>query len=262
MTRSVQLSSTARWWGSTLFQTSTLELATDGKRLLVDPGVSPWEIAEAAGDHVDYVVLTHGDWDHVLGVGLLETAEIVASRAAAGRLADPKAVDEIVRAAGKYYIPAREAGRLRVDRAVDPPATLELGPWPAVMHAAPGHTDDGISVWLPGEELLVVGDYLSELEIPFVYHSASAYRATLELLSDTISRERPEYVVCGHGRPHKADRALEIAEEDLAYVSRLIDLAEAGGADADAVTFPRRGVGDSANHEANVAHVLAEVGRA
>ena len=261
MTRSIQLSSAARWWGSTLFQTTTLELHAAGKRLLVDPGVSPWEIAEAADDRVDHVLLTHGDWDHVLGAGVLGTAEVVASQATAERLADPNAVDEIVRAAGKYYIPVDEVERLRVDRAVDAPASVELGPWTAEVHATPGHTDDGIAAWLPGERLLVVGDYLSELEIPFVYYSAPAYRATLELLSDTISRERPEFVVCGHGRPHSADRALEIAEEDLAYVTRLAEFAGSTVAEAGAIAFPRRGVGDSANHEANVAHVLADAGR-
>jgi glyoxylase-like metal-dependent hydrolase (beta-lactamase superfamily II) len=211
------------------------------------------------GERVDHVLLTHADWDHVLGVGMSGSAQVVASEAAANRLRDPQAVDGIVRAAGKLYVPVHEAQRLRVDRTIDPPATIELGPWPAVVHATPGHTDDGIAAWFPTERLLVVGDYLSELEIPFVNHSASAYRSTLEHLASTISRVRPAYVVCGHGRPHTADRALEIAAEDLAYLTHLLEFAAAGGtsAEADSVIFPRRGVGDAEAHQANLAHLGA-----
>jgi hypothetical protein len=44
MPRAVPLTGTATWWPSTLYQTTTLELRRAGERLLIDPGVSPWEI--------------------------------------------------------------------------------------------------------------------------------------------------------------------------------------------------------------------------
>ena len=51
MPRAIPLTGTATWWPSTLYQTTTLELRRAGERLLIDPGVSPWEIAEVlAGD--------------------------------------------------------------------------------------------------------------------------------------------------------------------------------------------------------------------
>ncbi len=52
-----------------------------------------------------------------------------------------------------------------------------------VPSRAPGHTDDGLIVWLPDEHLLVVGDYLSGLEIPVAYDSVAAYKTTLQTLS-------------------------------------------------------------------------------
>jgi RNA polymerase primary sigma factor len=42
----VELTPSVRWWPSAVYQTSTVELRRDGVRLLVDPGIAPWEIEE------------------------------------------------------------------------------------------------------------------------------------------------------------------------------------------------------------------------
>jgi hypothetical protein len=49
MSRAVQLTATATWWPSVLWQTTTLEVLRGPERLLVDPGIAPWEVREAAG---------------------------------------------------------------------------------------------------------------------------------------------------------------------------------------------------------------------
>jgi hydroxyacylglutathione hydrolase len=260
LSRPTVLSDSARWWPSTLFQTTTLELRRDGVGVLIDPGISPWEIQEAAGEGVAEVVITHGDWDHVLGIGLLEGARVTAGRLTAYRLAAAGARDAVEDAAAEYYVECRGLERLRVDRPVDPPAEIELGPWTAVFRPAPGHTEDGIAISLPDEGLLVVGDYLSELEIPFVNATLGDYERTLELVVEVIETEQPAHVVVGHGRPHASARALEIAHEDLAYLAALRSFAENGGTleRADDVVCPRRDpTGDPAAHRRNVAQLLA-----
>ena len=62
-------------------------------------------------------------------------------------------------------------------------------------------------------------------------------------------------MVVGHGRPHSAERALEIAEQDHAYVESLIEFVTAGNTaeQADQLPFPERGGSDDAGeHRSNV----------
>ncbi|HEX5558562.1 MAG TPA: MBL fold metallo-hydrolase [Gaiellales bacterium] len=260
MPRAIPLTGTATWWPSTLYQTTTLELRRAGERLLVDPGISPWEIEEvvsASTMPVTQVLVTHADWDHVMALGALPDAQVTAGRASAERIRSGAARQEIERETAEFLIPHRSIERLHVEQVVDPPAEVRMGPWLGVCRSGPGHTDDGLIVSLPDEHLLVVGDYLSALEIPGVYDSVSAYRDTLEALVGVIERERPQYVVVGHGKPQTSEDALRIADEDLAYLEAVLAHAKAGcpPEDVDRIAVPQRGAGsaDRTMHAANVA---------
>jgi len=127
-----------------LWQTTTLELRRDGERLLIDPGIAPWEVEEAAGDGAGHVLLTHGDWDHVMGVGLLPDARVVASEQTARRIASGEAEQSVRKESAVFCLPLEGLEGLRVDQTVAP-GELTIGSWQAVVHAAPGHTDDGLS---------------------------------------------------------------------------------------------------------------------
>jgi hypothetical protein len=85
----------------------------------------------------------------------------------------------------------------------------------------------------------------------------SAYRDTLEALVGVIERERPQYVVVGHGKPQTSEDALRIADEDLAYLEAVLAHAKAGcpPEDVDRIAVPQRGAGsaDRTMHAANVA---------
>lgn len=96
------------------------------------------------------------------------------------------------------------------------PGKLDMGQETAELHPADGHTQDGMAIWLPWTRVLVVGDYLSPVEIPMVGHSRDAYRATLERLRPLV--EQADRVVPGHGEVLDAQRALAILREDLAYL--------------------------------------------
>jgi len=257
--RAVPLTPTATWWPSTLYQTTTLELRRGNDRLLVDPGISPWEIDEvvsASDDAVTQILITHADWDHVMALGVLPDAQVTASTGAAERIRSGEARASIEKESVEAYVPFVALDGLHCEQEVEPPADVTLGPWSAVCRAGRGHTDDGLITWFPEEKLLVVGDYLSELEIPFAYSSVRDYQTTLHTLIGVIERERPEHVVVGHGRPHTAERALEIADEDLDYIDAVLAFAEAGcPADhAERLAVPFRGGGpyDRVAHGANV----------
>ena len=260
MPRAIPLTGTASWWPSTLYQTTTLELRRAGERLLIDPGISPWEIEElvtASTMPVTQVLITHADWDHVMALGILSDVHVTASSAAAERIRSGRARMEIEREAGQLLVPYRSLERLHVDQTVDPPADVRLGSWRAVCRPALGHTDDGLLTWLPDEHLLVVGDYLSALEIPSCYSSVHDYRTTLQTLIGVIERERPQFVVVGHGRPHTSEEALRIADQDLDYIEAVLAYADAGCPPerAEQIAVPARaaGSGDHPVHAANVA---------
>jgi hydroxyacylglutathione hydrolase len=257
--RAVSLTASATWWPSTLYQTTTLELRRGKDRLLVDPGISPWEIDEvvsSVSDPVTQVLVTHADWDHVMALGVLPEAQVTASGSASERIRSGEARASIEKESVEAYVPYVALDGLHCEQEVEPPADVALGPWTAVCRAGRGHTDDGLITWFPEERLLVIGDYLSELEIPFAHSSVRDYQATLHTLIGVIERERPEFVVVGHGRPHSAERALAIADEDLDYVDAVLAFADAGcpADQAERIAVPFRGGGpyDRVAHGANV----------
>jgi len=262
-TRALHLTDTATWWPSVLWQTTTLELVRDGVRLLVDPGIAPWEIEEAAGDGTAHILITHADWDHVMGIGILPGARVWAGEGSAERITSGEARASVEQETRPYGVPYRALELLHVDEVVPTDGSeYTIGPWRARSHPAPGHVPDGIATWLPDEDLLVVGDYLSKQEIPFIYDSAWAYRETLDRLAELIRSHRPSHVVIGHGSPLAPDDALAVAAEDRAYVQALIELAEGGGdaSRAGEVAYPERGGSDDATaHRENLERACAHV---
>jgi glyoxylase-like metal-dependent hydrolase (beta-lactamase superfamily II) len=109
-----------------------------------------------------------------------------------------------------------------------------------------------MALWIPWASVLVVGDYVSPVEIPWISEggSASAYLATLARLEPLI--ERAEHVVPGHGTVLDAERALAILREDRAYLTALVE----AGADAK-LPLTRRTGAQKKIHAENVARVAA-----
>jgi glyoxylase-like metal-dependent hydrolase (beta-lactamase superfamily II) len=81
-----------------------------------------------------------------------------------------------------------------------------------------------MAIVVPWAGVLCCGDYLSPVEIPTLSEgggSVSAYLATLERLRPLV--EGVDRVVPGHGEVLARERALEILEEDAAYLLGLRD---------------------------------------
>jgi glyoxylase-like metal-dependent hydrolase (beta-lactamase superfamily II) len=98
---------------------------------------------------------------------------------------------------------------------------VELGAISVRALDLPGHSPDGLGL-VVGDALLV-GDYLSPCEIPFVDDPA-AYRSTLLRLIEVVREVRE--VIPGHGARMPAEAALAIARADLAYIERLIEVGQ------------------------------------
>ena len=101
------------------------------------------------------------------------------------------------------------------------PGKLGLGEEELELHPTAGHVEDGMAIFAPWLGVLCVGDYVSDVEIPWMHESGDlqAYRGTLARLAGLV--ERADVIVPGHGTPHTRERALELIDEDAGYLDAL-----------------------------------------
>jgi glyoxylase-like metal-dependent hydrolase (beta-lactamase superfamily II) len=106
-----------------------------------------------------------------------------------------------------------------------------------------------MAIWVGWAKVLIAGDYLSPLELPWLSEqgSRSAYLATLGRLKPYV--EQAEWVVPGHGPALDGPRALAIMREDVAYLQGLPDDAP--------LPIARRDRRQREIHAENVARVRA-----
>lgn len=211
---------------SGIWQTTTTIIASDGACLVVDPAYFPRELDAIASlvaeiGHTRAVVFTHGHWDHVMGHAAFE-APVWMSRTldhsiVTGHPRAAKYLEDAREFDSRWYVerPHRHAWP-RARRGLADDEVLELGKARIRVLALPGHSPDGLG--LVAGSTLLVGDYLSPCEIPFV-DDHEAYRATLARLVDQIYEVNE--VIPGHGPRLTQQQALAIARADLEYLERL-----------------------------------------
>lgn len=208
---------------ASLWSTTSLLVVGDGESLVVDPAISSDEVAGIGRRALEldapvrHVLITHGDWDHICGIGAFPDATVVMGEETAARVTGGGA-DAVARAAEAYGIEV--SGSPRADRTFARGAAVALGPFLVETFRLAGHTDDGTGYRFRDLGLLVVGDHLSPVEFPFA-NSPAAYRFTLAGLLETLRADPPETVIPGHGPALDPDEALRIAESDLAYLRSL-----------------------------------------
>jgi glyoxylase-like metal-dependent hydrolase (beta-lactamase superfamily II) len=227
---------------SQFWQTTCTVVRSGDEAFVIDSPVLPAELealpalVEQAGFPVAGLLATHGDWDHLLGPLAFPGAAVGVAETTAARLAaEPGAAQRELRAFDEeHYIERERPLSLGQVQALPVPGHCGIGERELELHPADGHTPDGMAVWAPWAKCLVVGDYLSPVEIPMLSPGGSldAYLATLGRLRPLV--EAADTVVPGHGAPLPRERALAILEQDVAY---LRDLGEHG---ADAPLPPGR----------------------
>lgn len=228
---------------SGIWQTNSTILSRRGACVVVDPAYFPRELDAIAArvrelGHAAAVVFTHGHWDHVMGHAALPGAPVHVSRVLAEAIAsgDPRAakyLDDARDFDARWYVPRPHGYRWPSGlRGVAEAERAEIGGLALRTLALPGHSPDGLG--LVADDTLLVGDYLSPCEIPFI-DDARGYRATLHRLLEVLTEVRQ--VIPGHGPRLTAKEAIAIARADLDYLEKL--LATRDLAAALAVPLPR-----------------------
>jgi glyoxylase-like metal-dependent hydrolase (beta-lactamase superfamily II) len=215
---------------SVKWQTTCTLLHHGEETFVVDSLIYPDEldalpgILGQAGWALSGLLVTHGDWDHVLGRLVFPDASVGVAETTAARLrAEPGVAARELRDADEDdYVQRPRPLSLGQVQALPVPGRVELG-GDAELELIPaeGHTQDGMAIWAPFARVLCCGDYLSPVEIPWLqeHGDRDAYVATLRRLQPYV--EQADWVVPGHGSPIDAQRALAILREDLAYLEAL-----------------------------------------
>ncbi len=244
---------------SAVWQTTATLIRTGEEAFLIDSPVLPEEIEllpslcnQAMFDIVG-LLATHADWDHLLGrLAFPDTPLALAETSAARITGEPGAAARDLREFdAQWYLERERPLSLPGAEALPVPGFLEIGSNEIELHPADGHTADGMALFARWCGVLVVGDYVSPVEIPMISEggSLSAYRATLKRLQDLVGDKDCEHVIAGHGGLLDPMRANAIINEDLAYLDEL----EAKGADAS-LPLARSTAEQKRVHAENAAH--------
>jgi glyoxylase-like metal-dependent hydrolase (beta-lactamase superfamily II) len=211
---------------SRIWQTNAVALRAGEEAMLVDSPYFPDELEAlpgllaGAGFEPDGLLVTHADFDHLLGRLAFPGLALGLGEASVERLhREPGAAQRELRDHdAELYVTRRSPLALGQVQGLPVPGRLELGSQELELHPAEGHTSDGMAIFARWCGVLCVGDYLSDLEIPMVV-SLVDYRATLARISPLL--EAADVVVPGHGAPHERDTALRLLDEDVEYLDAL-----------------------------------------
>ena len=216
---------------SALFQTNSTVVCTDDVVLVVDPAWLPDEVM-AIKHYVDgirgarevFLIFTHSDYDHIIGYKAFKADKVFTSKAMEDNPRKEEAIEQILDFDEKYYIHRPYPVEYPIpDFAVYRDGVqFKHGQTKMTFYLTPGHTADSmmVVVWQIG--LCIAGDYLCNVEFPFIYHSSVDYEATLEKLPEIHDRNWFTRLVPGHGDPALTiNDWLHRRTEGLAYIYAL-----------------------------------------
>lgn len=241
-----------------IWKTTCTAVRAGEEAFLIDSPILPEELEalpallQQAGFPIGGLLVTHADWDHLLGRYAFPEASIGCGETTAARLAaEPGVAQRELREFDEEYLIDRPSPlSLPGVQTLPVPGYCAVGDRELELHPADGHTSDGMAIWIPWARVLVAGDYLSPGAIVELSPSSNldAYLATLARLEPLVAQA--DTVIPGHGEPLDATRALAILREDRTYV-------EALQRDPSSVELPlaRRTGGNRKIHDYNVSLV-------
>ncbi len=182
------------------------------------------ELAQIQGDRPLYLLFTHSDYDHIIAWKAFPNTQVIVSRAFVENPDWKQNIEQILDFDGEYYV-SRDYPILypKGDIIVkEEGETIEIGQTRLTFYGAAGHNVDGIFTIVEPFGLWIAGDYLSNIEFPYIYHSSTEYEKTLAKVDAILEKHHIEYLITGHGDFTK-DKAeiVRRKEEGLNYIQEL-----------------------------------------
>lgn len=258
---------------SELFTYHSGILVSNGIAAVVDPGLKQSEInalaefVRARKWNVTAVILTHGDWDHILGASAFPNARVIAQQEYVAKITKTAAsIQRVIEKTPDLGITAPFTPP-RADETFAERMTLQVGALTLELFHTPGHAPDHLFIQERANGILWSADLLSNEEIPFVNDHLGAIAKTF----NNLSLEGVQWLVPCHGKA--TNDATEIRarlENDRAYIAELQTrvaraVAEAKGLEetkALCADIPyRQSVEDNRGaHQRNVENAYVELG--
>lgn len=216
---------------SALYRTTTTLIIGSDYIALIDPNWLPIEI-EVIYEQVllhgegkqKYLIFTHSDYDHIIAYGRFEGFRCIASGQFVALAEKAKIIKEINDFDDEYYIRRKypiKYPEIQISIQNDGQSLL-LGREEYHFYFTPGHTRDGIAILNKSRGLLIVGDYLSNIEFPFIYDSFHSYQATINKLESIIDENKVQLLIPGHGDfSSNKNEMLHRIKESRDYLSAL-----------------------------------------
>ncbi|WP_158738470.1 MBL fold metallo-hydrolase [Alteribacillus sp. YIM 98480] len=240
---------------SALHQTTSTVAVTKDVIVIVDPTWLPEEI-QAIQKHVNerdngqrkYLLFTHSDFDHIIGYNAFPEAVTIASRGFAVRSGKKETIQEIKDFDDQYYIQRPYLiDYPKVDIIIDyDEQTIDVGETSVTFYLAPGHQADGVFAVINNLNVFIAGDYLSDIEFPFIHHNSEAYSRTLDKAEKIIGEKEIELLIPGHGKATTDIKEMKDRLEDSRWYIEALrkEISEAGSYDVlqafvDSFSFSR-----------------------
>lgn len=218
---------------SALYQTTSTVVQTKDMVLVVDPTWLPHEISEIRDD-VDrikggrpvYLLFTHADFDHIIGYMAFPEAKTIGSIVMKEHPEKGHVLEQIEEFDSKYYVQRDypiQFPKLDIVITYDG-ETLLIGETKLTFYKAPGHTPDGLFTVIDTLGLFIAGDYLSNAEFPYIYHSSLAYEETMIKVDSILKQHAIRFLVPGHGQVTDDIQEMRSRmKKSLAYIIELRD---------------------------------------
>lgn len=253
---------------SQIYKTTSTVIETEDAVIVADPCLLPAEVEEIRnhvmsikGTRPIYLIMTHSDWDHIVGAGAFPEATVIASSAFQSK--KPEDILEQVAAFDDQYYIDRNFPVLYPEADVvvtKDGEQLKIGDTTLTFYEAKGHTDDGIFIIVEPLGIWIAGDYFSDIEFPFIYSSSKDYIETLEKTEMILTKHQINLLVPGHGHiAFGKDEIIKRKNNGLSYINGLKQ-AIISKAEHEYLIAPypyKRGL--IACHEENVQFLLKEL---
>ena len=169
---------------------------------------------------IRYVINTHHHADHVYGNFLFDEADIISS----------ERCREVMRKSGeknlaeaKQQTPELAEVKLRLPNLTFPEKmSLHLGDRVLRLMPLPGHTPDGIGIYVEGDKILFAGDAV--MPLPYIFWGD---RVVLQETLRSLKEMNLENIVQGHGEVLLKGELDETLDASLAYLDCIYDKVKA-----------------------------------